>query len=227
MKVLDGPSGRTRWVRPMSPETAADDGPDHLLEAPDLDGDGVRDLIVVSHFDGRQPARVPRRESLRARPRVRRCALGPGRATPLVLARGPGGRQDRPHLAAPMVGPRAGRLAGAGDPARRAESRRVRLAEPAPSTSIPQPCMSWRPRRGASGTGPWGWAAWASATSTATASSTSGARPKAGSRPSAASRPRRGARSARSPRPEGLISTGTGAAIVRPPTSTATGSPIP
>ncbi len=55
VKMFDGPSGRTRWVRPMSPETTADDGPDHLLEAPDLDGDGVRDLIVVSHFDGRQP----------------------------------------------------------------------------------------------------------------------------------------------------------------------------
>lgn len=55
MKMIDGISGQTRWVRPMRPETTADDLLNHILEAPDLDGDGVRDLIAVSKFDGRNP----------------------------------------------------------------------------------------------------------------------------------------------------------------------------
>ncbi len=59
LKLLDGPSGQTRWVRPMSPQTTADDPVEHLLEAPDLDGDGVRDLVAVSRFDGRNPPASP------------------------------------------------------------------------------------------------------------------------------------------------------------------------
>ncbi len=53
--MLDGASGRSRWVRPMRPDTKAKDRLTHLLEAPDLDGDGTRDLVAVSRFDGRQP----------------------------------------------------------------------------------------------------------------------------------------------------------------------------
>jgi hypothetical protein len=55
VRVLDGASGQTRWVRPMRPETKAPDGLDRILEAPDLDGDGVRELVAVSRFDGRNP----------------------------------------------------------------------------------------------------------------------------------------------------------------------------
>ncbi len=55
LRVLAGTSGQTRWVRSMQPETKADDRMDNLAVAPDLDGDGVRDLIAVSRFDGRNP----------------------------------------------------------------------------------------------------------------------------------------------------------------------------
>ena len=68
LRALDGPTGRTRWVRPMRPRTTANDGREELLDAPDLDGDGTRDLVAVSQFDGRDapaPARsepsAPRR----------------------------------------------------------------------------------------------------------------------------------------------------------------------
>ncbi len=55
LRVLDGNSGRSRWFRPMQPETKAQDGLDNLVLAPDLDGDGIRELITVSRFDGRNP----------------------------------------------------------------------------------------------------------------------------------------------------------------------------
>jgi hypothetical protein len=56
LRVLDGATGQTRWARPMGPETSEDDGVAHLAEAPDLDGDGIRDIVVVSLFKGRQPS---------------------------------------------------------------------------------------------------------------------------------------------------------------------------
>ena len=55
VRVLAGPSGQTRWVRSMQPETKADDRLENLAFAPDLDGDDVRDLITVSRFGGRNP----------------------------------------------------------------------------------------------------------------------------------------------------------------------------
>ncbi len=55
LRVLSGNSGRSRWFRPMQPETKADDRLDNLVVAPDLDGDGFRELITVSRFDGRFP----------------------------------------------------------------------------------------------------------------------------------------------------------------------------
>jgi hypothetical protein len=48
-----GATGKTRWVRPMNPATKADDGLDRILDVPDLNGDGTRDLIVVSRSRGR------------------------------------------------------------------------------------------------------------------------------------------------------------------------------
>jgi hypothetical protein len=67
VQMLDGGSGRPRWVRPMQPDTKAEDDVLHLLEAPDLDGDGTRELIAMCRFAGRNaPApgsgRQPRSE---------------------------------------------------------------------------------------------------------------------------------------------------------------------
>ena len=60
VKIIDGSSGRTRWVRPMRPDTRADDRVEHVAAAPDLDRDGTHDLVIVSRFDGRQPAAKPK-----------------------------------------------------------------------------------------------------------------------------------------------------------------------
>ncbi len=57
--MLDGGTGKTRWVRPMRPDTEADDRLEHVTLAPDLDQDGTRDLVIFSRFDGRQPAVKP------------------------------------------------------------------------------------------------------------------------------------------------------------------------
>ncbi len=55
VRFIDGLSGRTRWVRPMRPETQGGDGLIQALDAPDLDHDGVRDLVTTSFFLGRYP----------------------------------------------------------------------------------------------------------------------------------------------------------------------------
>ena len=55
VQLIDGPSGRTRWIRRMRPETKAGDGLIQVLDAPYLDQDGVRDLITTSFFLGRYP----------------------------------------------------------------------------------------------------------------------------------------------------------------------------
>jgi FG-GAP-like repeat len=39
----------------MRPETKAKDGVDRVVDAPDLDGDGICELVAVSRFDGRIP----------------------------------------------------------------------------------------------------------------------------------------------------------------------------
>ena len=53
VRLIDGQSGKTRWIRPMRPENNGQDGLLQILDAPDLDHDGVRDLITTSFFLGR------------------------------------------------------------------------------------------------------------------------------------------------------------------------------
>jgi hypothetical protein len=53
VRAIDGQSGQTRWTRPMRPENNGQDGLLQILDAPDLDHDGVRDLITTSFFLGR------------------------------------------------------------------------------------------------------------------------------------------------------------------------------
>ncbi len=63
LRLFDSATGHARWARPMRPETKSEDGLVHVIDAPDLDGDGTRELVAVSQFDGR-----PRASSSRARP---------------------------------------------------------------------------------------------------------------------------------------------------------------
>ena len=53
MRLIDGRTGLTRWVRPMIPGTIANHGLDRIIAAPDLDGDGTRDLVTASTFEGK------------------------------------------------------------------------------------------------------------------------------------------------------------------------------
>ena len=55
VQLIDGSSGRTRWIRPMRPETRGGDGlhPGPRRASHDLDHDGVRDLVTTSFFLGR------------------------------------------------------------------------------------------------------------------------------------------------------------------------------
>jgi outer membrane protein assembly factor BamB len=59
VRLLEGRTGSTRWRRPLHPKTTsksrAEDGVARVVVAPDLDGDGTRDLIAVSRYDGRNP----------------------------------------------------------------------------------------------------------------------------------------------------------------------------
>jgi serine/threonine protein kinase len=55
LRLLDGATGQTRWTRPMRPSTGWPDGLAHLIAGPDLDGDGTRDVVAVSRYDGRNP----------------------------------------------------------------------------------------------------------------------------------------------------------------------------
>ncbi len=48
--MLDGATGASRWTRPLSPVAMYRDGLYHFLVSPDLDGDGTRDLVVLSRF---------------------------------------------------------------------------------------------------------------------------------------------------------------------------------
>ena len=51
-----------RWRRPMRPENSVGDGLSHLIGAPDLYGDGTRDVLVVSRYAGRNPVGILRED---------------------------------------------------------------------------------------------------------------------------------------------------------------------
>jgi hypothetical protein len=55
VRMLDGPTGRPRWTRPMRPDSIGDDGVIHIIDGPDLDRDGTRDVVTASIFIGRRP----------------------------------------------------------------------------------------------------------------------------------------------------------------------------
>ena len=52
VRLLDGSSGKTCWVRPIRPKTRVDDGLVYVVDGPDLDRDGMRDLLTVSTYWG-------------------------------------------------------------------------------------------------------------------------------------------------------------------------------
>ncbi len=59
VELLEGLTGKPRWRRPIRPDTNASD----LIEAivaPDLDGDGSRDLVTVSLIGGKNPPKIAR-----------------------------------------------------------------------------------------------------------------------------------------------------------------------
>ena len=57
IRMLDGATGEPRWDCPLWPimESGPADGLIHLLAAPDLDADGVRDVVVISRYSGERP----------------------------------------------------------------------------------------------------------------------------------------------------------------------------
>ena len=52
IRLLDGATGKTRWVRPIKPVSTAETGLDRLLYIPAVDGDGTRDFMVVARLNG-------------------------------------------------------------------------------------------------------------------------------------------------------------------------------
>ena len=56
IRMLDGATGEPRWDCPLWPVFSAFwTGLIHLLAAPDLDADGVRDVVVISRYSGERP----------------------------------------------------------------------------------------------------------------------------------------------------------------------------
>ena len=88
MQLIDGASGQARWVRKMCPDTKLGIDLDHVLAAPDLDGDGVRDLIAVSQV--RRPESS--RDQLRVPPRARACSTPMRSRAETAVCSGPGTR---------------------------------------------------------------------------------------------------------------------------------------
>jgi hypothetical protein len=55
LRLLNGATGRDRWVRPLAPVTQHGEGVHDLIEGPDLDGDGMRDVLAISVLGGPVP----------------------------------------------------------------------------------------------------------------------------------------------------------------------------
>jgi hypothetical protein len=60
VKLLEGLTGKVRWRRPLRPDTKVADGLTAAIAAPDLDGDGTRDIATVSLFAGKNPSTTSR-----------------------------------------------------------------------------------------------------------------------------------------------------------------------
>ncbi len=58
VQLLNGRTGQTRWTHALRHGSKAFDGLVHAVDVADLDHDGVRDLVTVSIFEGRQPTRA-------------------------------------------------------------------------------------------------------------------------------------------------------------------------
>ncbi len=71
VRALDAVTGKTRWKRPMTPYPGYFDGLVHLLEGPDLDGDGTKDVVAVWRMDSRRG--TVRRGTPRLAGRLRRA----------------------------------------------------------------------------------------------------------------------------------------------------------
>ncbi len=121
VRALDGPTGRPRWTRPMRPDTGVDDWLACILAAPDLDHDGVRDILTITSYEFLSASR--RGASVNARSYVRRCDLRQGRPAALVVARRDCGGSIPLHRTPALVGPGSGRLAAPGRDDRRHGSR--------------------------------------------------------------------------------------------------------
>ena len=56
IRMIDGATGEPRWDCPLWPVMSGPwSGLIHLLAAPDLDADGVRDVVVISRYSGERP----------------------------------------------------------------------------------------------------------------------------------------------------------------------------
>ncbi len=53
VEMLDGTTGRTRWVRPLWASASVPTLLEHMISGSDIDGDGVNDLVAISRFEGR------------------------------------------------------------------------------------------------------------------------------------------------------------------------------
>jgi hypothetical protein len=58
VRIVNGRSGQTRWTHALRHGTKSFDGLVHALAAHDLDDDGVRDLVTVSIFAGKESSRT-------------------------------------------------------------------------------------------------------------------------------------------------------------------------